>query len=140
MSDSVRTTDRGRLEWAPDVTYLLLRIVAGLLIFQPGAMKILGWFGGMPQGAEMSVQVQIGGYIEIVGGLLVIIGLGTRLAAFVLSGMMAVAYFQFHQPNGTWPLQNQGVPAVALCFIFLYLAAKGAGSWSFDEWLRRRRG
>ncbi len=68
------------------------------------------------------------------------LGLITRPAAFILSGMMAVAYFQFHAPNGVWPNENQGVTAVLFCFIFLYMAAQGGGDWSLDARIRRLRG
>jgi putative oxidoreductase len=130
------------MERAAQVTYFLLRVVAGLLFFQAGATKILGWFGGMPPGmpppAVMS-QIWIGGMLELVGGVLILLGLFTRPVAFILSGEMAVAYWQFHAPNGTWPVQNQGVPAVLFCFLFLYMAARGGGEYSLDAMLRGRR-
>jgi putative oxidoreductase len=69
----------------------------------------------------------------------VLLGLWTRPIAFVLSGEMAVAYFQFHQPQGVWPIQNHGEPAVLLCFIFLFFAAHGAGEWSVDGAIRKFR-
>lgn len=122
-----------------NIALFLLRVVAGLLIFQPGAQKLFGWYGGMPAGATLTAQIQIGAILEVVGGILVLVGLGTRVAAFILSGMMAVAYFQFHQPSGTWPVQNGGAPAVLLCFIFLLFAAVGGGAWSLDSLIRRRR-
>lgn len=124
------------------IALLLLRVVAGLLIFQPGAMKMLGWFGGMPGGGgppSLLSQIGVGGALELVGGLLIMLGLLTRPVAFVLSGEMAVAYWQFHFPQGAWPILNHGEPAVLLCFIFLYLAARGGGEWSLDTLLRRRR-
>jgi putative oxidoreductase len=77
--------------------------------------------------------------LEVFGGILIMLGLFTRPVAFILSGEMAVAYFQFHQPNGTWPVQNQGGPAVLFCFIFLYMAARGAGDWSLDGFIKRKR-
>jgi putative oxidoreductase len=81
----------------------------------------------------------IGGVLEFIGGILIMLGLFTRPVAFILSGMMAVAYWQFHAPSGAWPLQNQGVPAVLFCFIFLYMAAQGGGDWSLDALIRRKR-
>jgi len=84
-------------------------------------------------------QVGIGGILEFFGGIAIMLGLLTRPVAFILSGMMAVAYWQFHAPQGGWPLQNQGVPAVLFCFIFLYMAAQGAGDWSLDAFVRRKR-
>ena len=129
---------------AAQVTYFLLRVVAGLLFFQAGSMKMLGWFGGMPghpgSTAPLMSQIGIGGVLEFFGGLAIMLGLLTRPVAFVLSGEMAVAYWQFHAPNGAWPIQNHGEPAVLLCFIFLYMAARGGGDWSLDALLRRKRG
>jgi putative oxidoreductase len=108
---------------------------------QAGGMKLFHWFGGMPGGqtAPMMSQVWIGGVLEFFGGLLIMLGLFTRPVAFILSGEMAVAYWQFHAPHGTWPIQNHGEPAVLLCFIFLYIAAQGGGDWSLDALIRRRR-
>ena len=78
--------------------------------------------------------------LEVFGGALILLGLFTRPVAFILSGEMAVAYLQFHQPKGMWPIQNQGSPAVLFCFIFLFMAAYGAGEWSLDALIRRSRG
>jgi putative oxidoreductase len=123
--------------------YFLLRVVAGLMFLQVGGMKMLDWFGGMAAAGqppiEVGSQIWIGGLLELVGGALVLIGLCTRPVAFVLSGEMAVAYFQFHQPGGLWPAQNHGEPAVLFCFIFLFFAAHGAGPWSLDRLIARRR-
>lgn len=123
--------------------YVVLRVVSGFLFFQSGAVIILGWYGGMPGGASspppLMSQTGIGGILELVGGLCVLLGLCTRPVAFVLCGEMAVAYWQFHAPNGMWPLQNQGLPAVLFCFIFLFIAAQGSGGFSLDGWMRRRR-
>jgi putative oxidoreductase len=127
---------------AVQVSYLLLRVVAGLLFFQVGAMKMFGWFGGMPGHpgpAELLSQVGIGGVLEVIGGIAIMLGLVTRPVAFILSGEMAVAYWQFHAPNGTWPIQNHGELSVLFCFIFLFMAAYGAGDWSLDALIKRRR-
>jgi len=128
-------------ELAVKVTYLLLRVVAGFLFWQAGGLILFGWFGGMPGGQSVPLmsEIGIGGVLEFVGGLLIIFGLLTRPVAFILSGEMAVAYWQFHAPNGAWPLQNQGVPAVLFCFLFLYMAAQGGGDWSLDALLKRKR-
>jgi putative oxidoreductase len=126
---------------AVQVAYFLLRVVAGLLFFQAGGMKLFGWFGGMPGGGTVRLmsQVGIGGVLEFLGGIAIMLGLLTRPVAFILSGEMAVAYWQFHAPNGAWPILNNGQPAVLFCFIFLYMAAQGGGDWSLDALLRRRR-
>lgn len=127
---------------AVQVTYFLLRVVAGLLFLQAGGLILFGWFGGMPghPGAPSLIsQTGIGGVLEFFGGIAIMLGLLTRPVAFILSGEMAVAYWQFHAPNGSWPLQNQGVPAVLFCFIFLYMAARGGGDWSLDALIRRKR-
>ena len=125
---------------AVQITYLLLRLVAGLLFMQSGGLILFGWFGGMPggQSAPLMSQTGIGGVLEFVGGIAIMLGVLTRPVAFILSGEMAVAYWQFHAPNGTWPVQNQGIPAVLFCFIFLFMAAYGGGEWSVDALLRRK--
>ena len=126
---------------AKQITLFLLRIVSGLLFLQAGGMKIFDWFGGIPGGHPPFLsQVWIGGVLEFYGGLAILLGLFTRPVAFILAGEMAVAYFQFHQPKGFWPIQNNGQQAVLFCFIFLLFAAHGAGNWSLDALIRRRRG
>jgi putative oxidoreductase len=118
--------------YAPQV-YALFRIVAGFLFMFHGLQKVLGMFGGM-QGstAPMMSMPWFAGVIELVGGLLIAIGLLTRVAAFICSGEMAAAYFMVHQPRGAWPIQNGGELAALYCFAFLYIAARGAGIWSVD--------
>jgi putative oxidoreductase len=137
------THEGGTMDKARLVTWFLLRVVAGLLFMQAGGMKILDWFGGVPADfgghPAFFTEVWTGGMLELVGGTLVMIGLCTRPVAFVLSGEMAVAYFQFHQPNGAWPIQNHGEPAVLFCFLFLLFAAHGAGPWSVDHLIAQRR-
>src|SRR5437660_9538849 len=131
----------GQMKKAVGITFLLLRVVSGFLLFQAGGLILFGWYGGMPGGEKVRLLTQtgIGGILEFFGGLLIIFGLCTRPVAFVLAGMMAVAYWQFHFPSGHWPIQNQGMPAVLLCFIFLYIAAHGGGAWSLDALIHRRR-
>ena len=117
----------------------LLRIVAGLLFVCHGASKLLGWFGGLPPGVPLAGLTLASGWIELVGGALILVGLFTRPIAFLCSGEMAVAYFIGHFPHGFWPIQNHGEPAVLNCFIFLFLAAAGAGPLSLDAWIGRAR-
>jgi putative oxidoreductase len=124
------------------VSYFLLRVVSGFLLLQAGGLILFGWYGGMPGQASpppLMSQTGIGGILEFFGGIAIMLGLFTRPVAFILSGMMAVAYWQFHAPQGGWPLQNQGMPAVLLCFIFLFMAAQGGGDWSLDALIRRKR-
>ena len=125
------------------ITFFLLRVVAGLLFIQTGGLILFGWFGGMPgqpSPPPVMSQTWIGGVLEFFGGIAIVLGLGTRPVAFILSGTMAVAYWQFHAPQSAWPVKNQGMPAILLCFIFLYMAAKGGGDWSLDALLHRKRG
>ncbi len=119
------------------ITHALLRIVAGFLLFCPGALKLWGWFGGMPPGIPFTPLLHVAAVIEVIAGPLIMLGLFTRPVAFIASGEMAFAYFIGHFPHGFWPVQNQGAPAVLLCFIFLYIAAAGPGPWSLDHALRR---
>jgi len=122
------------ISWAPQFLSIL-RIVAGLLFIPIGTMKLFAWPMGMPPDGGTAVlmsEIGIGGILEVFGGALILIGLFTRPVAFILSGEMAVAYFQFHAPQGFWPMMNQGQPAILFCFIFLYLSAAGAGPWSVD--------
>jgi putative oxidoreductase len=124
---------------AVQVTYFLLRVVAGFLFIQFGGLILFGWFGGIPGQPgrpPLMSQTGIGGILEFFGGIAILLGLFTRPVAFILSGMMAVAYWQFHAPSGRWPVLNQGVPAILFCFIFLYMAAKGGGDWSLDALIR----
>jgi putative oxidoreductase len=117
--------------------FAILRIVAGLMFAMHGTQKLFGWPGGKePMAAPMMVAA---GVIELVGGLLIAIGLFTGIAAFIASGEMAAAYFIAHaKPITSWPLLNQGELTVLYCFLFLYIAAHGAGIWSVDGARRRR--
>ena len=124
--------------WTPRLLSVL-RIVSAFLFIAHGAQKLFGFLAppGMPSFPPLS-QMWIGGVLEFFGGLLLLIGLFTRPVAFILSGMMAVAYFQMHAPGGIWPLQNKGELAVLYCFVFLFLSVAGGGEWSVDRMLRRR--
>lgn len=125
--------------WTPRLLSVL-RIITGFLFMAHGAQKLFGFLAppGMPA-ATMGSLMWVGGVLEFFGGLLILIGLFTRPVAFILSGMMAVAYFMAHAPGGFWPLQNKGELAVLYCFVFLFLAAAGAGVWSVDWCIRRGR-
>jgi putative oxidoreductase len=130
-------TDSFFFKWTPRLLSVL-RIMAGFLFIAHGAQKLFGFLAppGAPSPPLMS-QMGIGGVLEFFGGLLLLLGLFTRPVAFILSGMMAVAYFQMHAPGGFWPLQNRGELAVLYCFVFLFLAVAGGGEWSLDRLLRR---
>ena len=121
------------------ITHALLRIMAGLVFICPGGLKLFGWFGGMPGGGKLTPLLWIAGIIEVVGGVMIVLGLFTRAAAFIASGEMAVAYFMGHFPKGFFPIQNHGEAAVLLCFIFLFLWGNGAGPWSVDAAMAQRR-
>ena len=116
--------------------YALLRIVAGLLFLFHGLQKF-GYVGGTA--VPLASQMGVAAVIELVGGLLIMIGLLTTPAAFIASGEMAVAYFMAHQPRGTWPIQNQGELAALYAFAFLFIAARGSGIWSVDSLIWRPR-
>ncbi len=123
--------------WAPRLLSVL-RIITGFLFMLHGAQKLLGFPAPMPGGAPPLMSlIGLGGILEFFGGLLILLGLFTRPVAFILSGMMAVAYFMAHAPGGFWPTLNKGELAVLYCFIFLYLAAAGGGPWSVDRLWRR---
>ncbi|HEX9868179.1 MAG TPA: DoxX family protein [Candidatus Tectomicrobia bacterium] len=116
--------------------YAVLRIVVGFLFACHGAQKLFGVLGGMgPSGESAPVFSLMGlaGLIEFFGGLLIMVGWLTGYVAFIASGQMAAAYFMGHYPAGFWPILNNGEPAVLFCFIFLYIASKGAGVWSIDR-------
>jgi putative oxidoreductase len=115
--------------------YAVMRIVAGLLFACHGAQKLFGALGGIDgRGATPPLASLFGlaGLIEFFGGLLIALGLWAGYAAFVASGQMAAAYFIAHLPRGFWPILNTGELAVLFCFVFLYIASRGAGPWSID--------
>lgn len=118
--------------WSPRLLSML-RIVTGLLFLQHGMAKLIGFpHVAAFDNLQLFTLLGLSGVLELVGGLLVTLGLFTRPTAFVLSGMMAVAYFMVHAPQNVFPLINQGELAVLYCFVFLYLAAAGPGPWSLD--------
>ena len=113
--------------------YTLMRIVVGLAFAQHGAQKLFGVLGGADGSGgsvEMLSLMGLAGAIEFVGGLLVAVGLLTRLAAFICSGQMAAAYFMAHAGRSFWPIENGGELAVLFCFVFLYIASRGGGPLS----------
>jgi putative oxidoreductase len=120
----------------------VFRIVAGLIFVTSGTMKLFNYppnpLPGMGA-VELMSQAGVGGVLETVGGLAIVLGLLTRPIAFVLAGEMAVAYFQFHAPQSFFPTNNAGIPAVLYCFLFLYLTFAGAGMWSIDAIIARSR-
>jgi putative oxidoreductase len=114
-----------------DQIYALLRIVTGLLFLWHGLQKLLGFPSALP-GEVPAFIIYGAGPIELFGGVLVMIGLLTRWAAFVCSGLMASAYWMAHGFRALFPIENQGELAALYCFVFLFIAAKGAGIWSVD--------
>lgn len=116
--------------------YALLRIVAGFLFLWHGAQKLFGYPSSTPPGAPAFIT-WVAGPIEFVGGILIMIGLLTRQAAFLASGLMAAAYWMAHGLKAPLPIQNGGELAALYCFVFLFIATQGAGIWSVDG---RRRG
>jgi putative oxidoreductase len=145
-------------QWTPRLLSVL-RIVAALLLMQHGAQKLFGVPAAPPpppqqqaaqqQDAQRQQQAApqqpsrtpplmlVAGALELFGGLLLLLGLFTRPVAFILSGMLAVAYFMAHAPQGFWPVLNKGELAALYSFVFLYLAVAGGGAWSVDRLWRR---
>ena len=114
--------------------FALMRVVFGLIFMMYGLQKF-GLLGG--EAVPLASIYGAAAMIEVIGGLLIAIGLFTRVTAFIASGEMAFAYFIEHQPQGALPVQNMGVEAVLFCFAFLYVAARGAGIWSVDSMMSR---
>jgi len=120
--------------WGPRLLSVM-RIVAAFTFMQPGMMKLFAFpIGIPPNGGTVPLvsQMGLGGILEVFGGGLLLLGLFTRPVAFILSGEMAVAYFQFHNPQSFWVVVNNGAAAVLYCFIWLYISSVGAGPWSLD--------
>lgn len=125
--------------WAPRVLSVF-RIVAGLLLLQHGTQKILHFPpDGQGGGIDLSTLAGWSGPIELVGGILIILGLFTRGTAFILSGFMAVAYWMVHAPQSPYPIVNQGELAALYCFVFFYLIFAGPGEWAVDNLRGKRR-
>lgn len=118
--------------YAPQ-TYALMRIVTGLLFLWHGTQKLFGFPVPLPAGVEVpAFVIYTASPIELVGGSLVMIGLMTRWAAFLCSGLMAAAYWMAHGTKALFPLENGGELAILYCFVFLFIAAQGPGIWSVD--------
>jgi putative oxidoreductase len=118
--------------WQPQLL-AILRIVTGLLFLEHGLIKLIGFPpGGKPGLQDVGSYLWIAGVIETVTGVLVFLGLFTRLAAFVAAGEMAIAYWTVHAKMGLYPAVNMGEAAILYCFVFLYLAGAGPGAWSID--------
>ncbi len=108
-----------------------LRIMTALLFIAHGTQKLFGF--PVPFGMELNALMIVAGVLELVGGLLILVGFFTRPVAFILCGMMAVAYFLGHAPMGFWPVANMGDAAILFCFIFGYLVFAGPGAWAVDK-------
>jgi putative oxidoreductase len=109
-----------------------LRIVSALIFTAHGTQKLFGFPAGEGGQPELFSLMGLGGVIELVGGVLLLIGLFSRPVAFILSGQMAVAYWMFHAPSSFFPIQNSGDAAILYCFVFLLFVAAGPGAWSMD--------
>ncbi len=118
---------RDRSDWI----HAALRIVAGVLFACHGAQKLFGVLGS--DGVPLMSRMGLAGVIEFFGGGLIAVGLFTPYVAFIASGQMATAYVLAHRPRGLWPIENGGELAVLYCFLFLYLATRGAGPLSLDR-------
>jgi len=111
--------------------YALMRIVAGFLFLWHGAQKLFGIPSGMP-GEAPAFIIYVAGPIELLGGILIMIGLFTRWSAFIASGLMAAAYWMAHGTAALLPIQNKGELAALYCFVFLFISSQGGGIWSVD--------
>ena len=123
--------------WSPRILGIL-RMVTGFLFLQHGSAKLLGApHNAMFDGLQLMSLMGLAGVLELGGGALIMVGLFTRPVAFILSGMMAVAYFMAHASKGFLPIVNQGELAVLYCFVFLYFSVAGGGGYSVDGMLRK---
>ena len=125
--------------WAPRMLSVL-RIMAALLFIEHGTQKFFDFPLPATPGSSLTTLLVGQGFLELVGGFLLLIGFYTRTVAFILSGDMAVAYFMRHAPRGFFPLVNGGQLAILFCFVFFYIFVAGGGVWSVDARLSSRRG
>jgi len=123
--------------WAPRLLSIL-RIVAALIFMEHGTQKLLGFPASEYPSPALFSLMGLAGILELFGGALLLLGLFTRPVAFILSGMMAVAYWMAHAPQSFYPVNNGGDAAILYCFVFLYLVAAGPGPWSLDARLRHK--
>lgn len=123
--------------YAP-LLFAVLRIVAGVMFTMHGTQKIFG-FPGEKETVELFSLMGIAGIIELVAGIMITLGLFAGIAAFIASGEMAVAYFKAHAPQGALPILNEGELAVLYCFLFLFIAAYGAGPLSIDAAIKKKK-
>ncbi len=125
-------------KWSP-LLLSVLRIITGFLFVAHGTQKVFNFPpSDKPMHFKLLSMIGFSGGLELVGGALVLVGLFTRIAAFILSGEMAFAYFMVHAKGGFWPINNHGELAVLYCFVFLYLAAAGGGPISLDAAVRKK--
>ena len=115
-----------------------LRIITGFLLAPHGAQKLFGVLGKEPVDSIFSLS-GVAGVLEFFGGIALILGIFTRRVAFVLSGLMAAAYWMAHGTEAFWPIVNRGELAALYCFVFLFLSAHGGGGFSLEGWIGRRR-
>jgi putative oxidoreductase len=123
--------------WQPQLL-ALLRIFTGLLFLEHATQKFFAFPAPFPMPGPLPTILIAAGVVELTAGVLVTIGLFTRIAAFLAAGEMAVAYFMMHFPKSFWPAVNMGEAAILFCFVFLYMAAAGPGAWSLDGALFKR--
>ncbi|WP_260683029.1 DoxX family protein [Rhizobium laguerreae] len=125
--------------WAPRALSVL-RFIAGLVFFPHGTQKLLNFPPREGGSVELFSFMGFAGTLEVVGGALIMLGLFTRPTAFILSGMMAVAYFMSHFPRNFYPTLNGGDAAILFCFLFLYISVAGGGSWAYDTFRTTKAG
>ena len=124
--------------WAPRILSVV-RIITALLFMEHGTQKLFGFPVSARAMAELPPLIMAAGVLEVAGGALLALGFFTRPAAFILSGMMAVAYFLAHAPQSFFPINNGGEGAILYCFIFLYFFFAGGGAWSLDTLMARKK-
>ena len=132
MANKLRSPDVfDRLSAYAPQALAVLRIITALLFIEHGTQKLFGW--PVPPMGPTEGLMLVAGILELVGGVLILIGFLTRPVAFLMCGFMAVAYFMGHAPMGFWPVANMGDAAILFCFIFGYMVFAGPGAWSVDR-------